>query len=59
MRRTAYEIMKEGERHIDDLMFPRRKTLTDLWREKEERQMRKVKSTKKASSPFSDLSDSF
>jgi len=30
--------MEEQERDIDDLIFPRKKTLTDLWREKWKRE---------------------
>jgi len=30
--------MEEQERDIDDLIFPRKKTLTDLWREEWERE---------------------
>jgi len=29
------------DRFLDDLIFPRRKTLTDLWREKWEREFKK------------------
>ena len=30
--------LEEEERGIDDLIFPRKKTLTDLWREEWERE---------------------
>jgi hypothetical protein len=30
--------LEEQERGIDDLIFPRKKTLTDLWREEWERE---------------------
>jgi hypothetical protein len=32
--------LEEQERGIDDLIFPRKKTLTDLWREEWEREFR-------------------
>jgi len=32
--------MEEQERGIDDLIFPRKKTLTDLWREEWEREFK-------------------
>jgi hypothetical protein len=35
--------LEEEERGIDDLVFPRRKTLTDLWREEWGREFKKSK----------------
>ena len=35
--------LEEEERGIDDLIFPRRKTLTDLWREEWGREFKKSK----------------
>ena len=34
--------LEEGKRGIDDLIFPRKKTLTDLWREEWERGLSKM-----------------
>ncbi len=49
--------MDGPERNIDDLIAPRKKTITDLWREKEERHMPEPVSKRSPSFPFSDSSD--
>ena len=35
--------MEEENRGIDDFEYPRKKTLTDLWREDSEREQEKIK----------------
>lgn len=39
--------LEEGKRGIDDLIFPRKKTLTDLWREEWEREFERMKNDQK------------
>lgn len=37
---NAMDDLGEEQRGIDDIIFPRKKTITDLWREKEDREMK-------------------